>query len=905
MFTEAMARLVADEEFVQQDRVLKQFGVVGESVRAYRLSAGKVSSATQVQIEGTLEQSGQKLVEKLLKKYPAVVTTFEGWFLVGEEGGRQDRREAVCIAVHSAEGVWSMSCPIERSPSASMTKGVLDLVERTDGGLSDGGMDKKAVERAAERLASLLKNGGVRWKEEAATILSRALEQALDVRPITQALYDPTVPEERLATATAMMERVVCESHTTDDGRSGLRTVDCLAGANVSIRLDDRGRGADLHGILISLTQRLNAHFIQAGIGIRGHNSGAVGIASDFTDVSVVRHLQAAGRRWAVDEGAGPSFDLAEATLDNSFEEELAMQLGNHGVDSLRLTVVVNVRYFESVHVDTFKLLLESKEDPRLELSRVLKLSEEGFRSVVAEVAAEHNIDLEFDGVGPLFDQLRRKGIQIRKMLARQLVAHSIEMAKEGGRQITAEDLRLVVGSAYAELPAKRVSVMLTLWDSEGLCVAFITARNPTWSVAHEVDLVLEAFREAGVQRKEAWPALHRVKELPLDMFGEPMFPDASGSWFSAASMKAPEAVGVLQTLSWDFLRSEDSDDPVVMGLPVPHMLQRLGAASVVQRHFVPTVYKVFKDSFSRDDRSIEECWKAATASHEGLQKLAARDAEAVLPPDVVALALQVQWSRAPTLTVRPGLVDVLRSIDISKKIPASMIAAPFKLQYVHFGPHDAVAEIKLGSDSEAEATMVMVGAFVRQFYLGEERRLDVRMVWQGTADKRRMITSAVTVEAHDKGRQVQECIEAAVGAHEVEGGVSQAMAGALEEVVKVLFYTVSKEARMVRSDDRAQALRDVGKKSAEQQQKMLQRARGLIDHILVGPEKMRGAEDLGEGATRRQTKVTVRRGHYHGYWTGPGRTELIIHLLEPVIVNKHLLGAGEEPPRPKDYKLH
>lgn len=906
MFTEAMANLVADEEFGLQEHLFNQFGSADQSVHGYRLSGGKVSAVTKVQFEGRLEQKGAKLVEKLLKKFPAVVTTVEAWVTEVGPGSDGVRKEAVCITVHSGAGIWTMTCPIERSPKPHIVKGPLVMPERITGRMVDGGMDKKALARSAAQLRSLLRNGGgINWKEELANFLGRAVEEARELQPVTDVIYEPDVPRDRMKVAVAMLEQLMCVRRSGEREETDARTADKLAGANFSLTLDSSGSLGDIDQILLVLTAKLNAAFMKAGLNVRGHNDGAVAIAGEFIPLSVAYHLSAAGARWTNGEDGGASFRSIEDWLDKHLDKDLKEFLDDTMLQTLRVTIPLNARFEERVNGSLFPLLANADEDRKSDLQGLAERSAELIASVAAEVALEQKVSLVFDGFGSLFDQLRQKALENRSEQASKLVEVALGMAKERGHEITAKDLRLVVGSVEFEKPVQHESVMVTLWAGDGVCVPYKSQRIPYWNVEEYAEVVANAFREAGVLQVDTWPVMHKLKEQPRDSLNALMFPDAQGSWFSPASMTMPEAVGVLQTLSWDFMRSEESDDALVMALPVPHMLQRLGAVSVVQRHFTPAVYKVFKEAFSRDDRSIEACWNDAAAKHEGLGRLAATRESSVLPPDVVSLALQLQWSRAPTLTVRPALVETLRSVDFSQKLPASVIAAPFKLQYVHFGSADPVAEIKLEAAETAAASMVLVGAFVRQYQAAEGRRLDIRMVWQSSEEKKRLITSAALVDAFDKGRMVNDCIEGAVASQMEEGGVREAMAVGLEEIVKVLFYTVSKNARMVRSDERSQALRDMGKKSPEQQQKMLQRARGLIDHILIGPEKTAGGDDLGEGSTRRQTKVTVRRGHYHGYWTGPGRTELVIHLLEPIIVNKHLLGEGDEPPAPKNYTVH
>jgi hypothetical protein len=395
------------------------------------------------------------------------------------------------------------------------------------------------------------------------------------------------------------------------------------------------------------------------------------------------------------------------------------------------------------------------------------------------------------------------------------------------------------------------------------------------------------------------------AKDRPTDVFGAPMYVDPAGSWFSPMSMTVPAALGVLQTLSLDFLKSEDTDDPVTRSLPLPHMLQRLGLTAMMARRYTPEVYKVVKEALSHVDRSVDDCWDAAGKGHAGLGRmLSTKHAALAVAPATVSLSLQLHWGRAPTVKVRPTLIARIRFVDISSKLKASLVTAPFPFSYVHFGHADPVAQVSFNSGQD-EKQFDMTGVFVRQLTHDGGRSLELSFVWQKQGAPMESWISTLLLKIEDgAGQTLEWCIDQALQEAQAPNETREAERAAAEELVKVLFYMGSRDARSIVVTERADAMKDVGKRNAAQQAKVIERARGLYDHILVGPERGMFGDGV-DGMSRRQTKVFVRRGHVHGYWTGKGRTVYEAKILDPIVVNRRLLQDGEEPPMPKNYTLH
>lgn len=483
------------------------------------------------------------------------------------------------------------------------------------------------------------------------------------------------------------------------------------------------------------------------------------------------------------------------------------------------------------------------------------------------------------------------------------LVAHAVDLSEERGPACKASELKAVVGSVCLAKPIQHDSVDFSLWDHDSLLAPMTLQRLPYWSLKEYEDHVVSALSLAGVGDIEASSMVRKEQIRPVGAMGEPMFLGPDGSWFSPISVTIPEAIGVLQVANWDFIKSEDSQDPLTSTLPFPQMLQRFGIVAMMSRRFAPDSYRVIKEALSVPGASPDTAWALAGQNHPRLGRLLSKSPTLARPSDAITLSLQMHWTRSPTIKVRPTLTERLRLTDISEKLPAYLVGVPFPLCYIHLGFSEPVAEIRV-SNSEGDGVYVPSGVFVSQKQQDGVREIGLWFVWQVAEVPHECHLSLVTLKIADETSTVAQCVDAALQDETENPDLHGAIRQAVEEVVKLLFYMSSKESRQTAVNERSQALKGLGKKTSEQQQRHLTKARALYDHILIGPETGLGFANA-EGVRPRVGKVFVRRGHLHGYWTGVGRSIYVAHFLDPILVNKHLLGAGDEPPSPKDYLLH
>lgn len=905
MIPQSVIQTVADLEYGIQEKLFNQFGNVEQSIKGFRISAGKVTTVNPLTLNTDFRKDYARLVAKMLQKYPIVVTAMEVW----ETNSRtQQRREAAVLTLHTSDCVWTMRCLIEGGPLRRIIKGELERPLEVSGRLVTGSLTKATAKTLTKELYGLLLTGGETWKPRFGTQMVRAMHELRDISPVTNALYSPDIPSDRLADATAMLEIVTTQADLGSQA-DGLQVLEILLGADITLDLHEGvGDACDVDLVVKALHQNINRKLADAGIAAAADPAGKLAIAGSYIPVSAAFGLKNIARSWfsPLDpESHSPTYDEApRAWIDEAYDRDLERFSADPLSHDLTLTLPIYMRVQAPARSQYLGGLLDAAaSEPAI--TACLEAMAEPLRAAVNSAASQVGVNLQFEGVERLYDQLRSKHRAWLLQRWQKAVSQASSLSAERGVPTPLEDMQAVVGAAIFVKPAAHEMVLVSVFAGGDVCMPVGLQRPVYWNLADYTDMVVEVLRNCGLTQIELGSTVVKVSEHPSDALGAPMYLDANGAWFSPASVHIPAAVGVVQSFNWEFFASEDSSDPEVLTLPVPHLMQRLGAAAVMQRHFSPEVYRIVKEALSSSSRSVEQCWEVARSQHEKLDALARTHDFAVFPPEIVALSLQLQWSRSPTINVRSTLTERLRYTDLSSKLLAKAVTAPFPLQYVHFSISDPVAEIFLDHEGQ-KFSVALAGAFVLQRTTDAGRTLDVHLAWQNKQDKLHVLVSAVRLDLGQDEQTVAECIEASLmGGNYESVEVRGSIGAALDELFKVLFYMGSRQARIVQADDRSKLLKDIGRKTPEQQTRLVERARGLYDHIDIGPEQALSGEVGLEGLDRRQTKVSIRRGHWHGYWRGAGRTEYVVHLLEPIIVNKRLLGEDEAPPDPRGYTLH
>lgn len=905
MVPDALIHAVADLEFDLQKKLFSELGSVSPSIRGYRAKNGKITTVNTLKFDGNFPERYKTLVDKMLLKFPVVSAVLEVW---ETDFNTQKRTEAVVINIHTASKVWNLRCGIERAPSNELVKGELSALTSALGRMMEDRPTHANAKAITKEVKALLLGSNEHWAAFLASKMARLVEDLGDIKPFTDALYEADIPTEKLRVTTAMLEELMTVTHSPS-GVDGEDELEVLLGVDVSLpKEQDEGCDVSLLEIIAAVHANITEECSTVGLDVASDPEGELAIIGPFFPVSMAYALKNMARTWSGPAASIPinkqlsagQREWFQQQFDRDYQEFVGGDMRNEVC--LTLPVSISIRIPAGIAPMT-RLVSSHQPDPAV--ASVIEQATTPIRLAVERAIGKLGLKGRFNGVGRIYDRLRVKHLVDLHCRLQHLLSLAVVSSAERGDTTAVQQMQAVVGAAEFSRPSRHEKVLVSVFSGGNVCLPIALQRLPYWNLSDYRQVVVDLLRECGLVGIDVSTDVSKQQEQPHDSFGAPMYLDGKGSWFSPIGASIPHALGVVQTLGWDFFSNDDSSDPHVLSLPAPHMMQRLGAAAVMQRHFSPETYSIVKDALSSDARSIEQCWDLARSRHVGLDKLAKTHDFAVFPPEIVGLSLQLQWSRSPTITVRSTLTERLRHTDLSSKLRTSAVNTPFLLQYVHFSSTDPVAEIRLTYD-EKDYRVELAGAFVRRLNTQEGRDLDVRLVWRNPDDPLHTLISQVQLKLRGGPQTVSECIAHATQEVDYEtDDVRTAELAALDELFKVLFYMASKQARVVKMDERATTLKDLGRRSPEQQQKLLARSRAIYDHILVGPEHAFDSEANMDGVTRRQTKVSIRRGHLHGYWRGTGRTEYIVHLLDPIVVNKHLLGDGDSPPDPKNYTIH
>jgi hypothetical protein len=356
------------------------------------------------------------------------------------------------------------------------------------------------------------------------------------------------------------------------------------------------------------------------------------------------------------------------------------------------------------------------------------------------------------------------------------------------------------------------------------------------------------------------------------------------------------------------FLRTAESADPAILALPYPHRVIRLGLSDLIGRHYSSAALHAIKHAFSRPGAGLDQAWRDAGEEFAPFGRLLMELPALARLSDPLILSMQLHWSHSPTVVARKQLLERLEHIDVGDKLPAAAIAIPFRFFYVHYeqvpvgqGPHALLASNEGDSEAADDEAFRYAGAFVREPPDGSGRQLEVTSLLEDRCNPLSVATSRIVIELREE-HSLTQALELALVRAEVGFEMIALERLAVVTLLKILFYMGSRDARKQVRDDRSAALKDIGKRTPEKREKLLSAARGYFDHILVGPET--GLTSQSDPGGRAITKVFVRRGHVHHYWVGKGRTQLISHIIDPVVVNRRLLGGDETGPAPKNYVL-
>lgn len=896
---------VADQVFALQERLFTASGGVGPQIFGLTLKADGIAKVTGVTPPEDLHAALPGLLTRMQRQFDMVCTVFEAWAsknLGMRPEGDPERSEAVHIMLYSDGRTHVLLCPIHRNPDR-LERGLLEEPEQILGLLTPDGthMSEARLQRASRDVRELLTERPEMWQLRLRSLITEFLN-ANRVREIFALIEDPELPTESLNAAHEYFQHLyTCLTRPAGPDRSPAQF--WLTGA--LLVLDARAHSQGLASIdVAALTRR----FVEE---VRARQADAVsqGALLEFTypeDPLVVFEPT-------------PGTLLHSASLEYLTAREGRRVSGKATAMVRKRTAVLLPNMLQNAH-DLLPITVPAVLTPTLpdnliedewswrqtpSMPAPIQLQMDAWDSVVAGAAAAtgaaFGITVTSPGVARIHHCIKRMLDLQRSTHLGLVIAHSLDDEPPS-------DLRAELSVVTLAEPRRLTTASVVLWSKStgslrGVATPYCLAQESREEFLGHLEAVL---RNVGVEEVAIYPETLRVQARPRDPErGTSMIPDFHGGWIHPDDLIAPGSREIVRQLHWKVARTGLEEDPRVQALPVPHMRLRLGLTDTAQQHYMPGFYRDLKHYGAMIELDSDALWRALTERYPQIPTVESAAATSVKPHLADEYALRMHWTRSPTLLVRDTLIQRMKLTSLKLSIPAAMLRPPYPLCYLHF--ETPLEHVAWGIDAEASASepsvVYLEGAYVHSTPHGAGRRLSLLLMARAPGSWETVVSQQFVLDVVDEETPVFDLCQAyarSVGMSEAELAESET---ALEEIFKALVYSTTTDARLQDRPVRTQAMRELRGKSGERAQKITRKARGLFDHILVGPEHALPPL-VGPGLSGRTMPVHPRRGFYNKYWTGTGRAVLVVRYIEPVVVNKHLLEPGAAPPAPRNYTL-
>ena len=306
------------------------------------------------------------------------------------------------------------------------------------------------------------------------------------------------------------------------------------------------------------------------------------------------------------------------------------------------------------------------------------------------------------------------------------------------------------------------------------------------------------------------------------------------------------DASSLIQSLNWED-PEVDGDLTGVEKLPFVLVIEKYGVVTSLGRHYQPQVWQAFKESLSRAGDPIALMKKDMARFWRGTPEDLpwALDAyeHALLPERGHALAAQFKLAGGAVVQVTPGLVEILQNTDIGEDCPTQFLQGGFDVMYLVFRvPAQGYYEDG-EDDDEADEVFLIDGVLVQRWEEAGVQHLQVdAFITRGPADgSDPFLEEVATLSVVVGGESTLADLHSQVGLG--DGVLKQA----LDLYAGVMLYMNSRDARMQRKDEHAEAAAALAALNRKKRRKEdYQRLNSSVDAIHVGPETVStGGEGL------------------------------------------------------------
>ncbi|WP_305825425.1 hypothetical protein [Massilia brevitalea] len=268
-----------------------------------------------------------------------------------------------------------------------------------------------------------------------------------------------------------------------------------------------------------------------------------------------------------------------------------------------------------------------------------------------------------------------------------------------------------------------------------------------------------------------------------------------------------------------------------------------------------------------------------------------------------VSMNLKYHLGQGTVIEGTPALETLLMNSDVDLGLPMSMVAPPYRAQYLRFG-ETATQYLKVPNPQSPDHVFDGVFCFLTRYPLLNEPG---EYCW--TLELIFITKRAGCYGGHvallgetDRGHvTVGEWLDRVLASFTGETGseLHRSTHAAVSYVVRIFLYMALKQPRMLPHRDYDEAIRRAAGLGERKRAKLLQRAAGRYNGIIVGPEALPSAAAAGK--TVCGVAPHWRRGHFRMQACGAGNAQRKLIFVAPTLIHADQLQG--KVPEPKSYR--
>lgn len=264
---------------------------------------------------------------------------------------------------------------------------------------------------------------------------------------------------------------------------------------------------------------------------------------------------------------------------------------------------------------------------------------------------------------------------------------------------------------------------------------------------------------------------------------------------------------------------------------------------------------------------------------------------------------LKYHLSEGTVVEATPALEMLLANSDVDLGLPMSMVAPPYRAQYLRFG-EVAMRYLKVPDAQSPDHCFDGAFCFLTRHHPSGDAQakcwtLELIFISKRENGYGGHISLLGQTDRGDitVGEWLADVLGGAAAADESE--LRRPLHAAVSYVVRVFLYMALKQARVMPHSEYDEALRRAAGLGERKRAKLLQRSASLYNGILVGPDALPAG--VSEGGTGGGVAPHWRRGHFRMQPHGTGNHQRKLIFVAPALIHAEQLKG--EVPAPKSYR--